>query len=194
MNKFSVNQYMKDLTTYLNSYEWTKIEVLAEKIWKIWLNNRRLFLCGNGGSSANAEHLANDLLFGVSPGKKAIRVNCLSSNSSVITCLANDTGYQNIFSLQLLTHGEKGDGLVVLSGSGNSDNVVEALKVARDTGMWTCGIVGYTGGKIKTIADTVIHFPVNDMQMAEDFQLIVGHCLMRILKQKAERKDQSCSA
>lgn len=193
MNDFSAQKYVKEFATYLNSYDWVKIETLAEDIWNLWLDKKRLFLCGNGGSAANAEHLTNDLLFGVAPCQSAIRVNCLSSNSSVLTCLANDTGYRNIYSLQLRTNGEQGDGLVVFSGSGNSDNVVEAIKEAQRIGMWTCGIVGYSGGKVKEMVDTVIHFPLNDMQMAEDFQLVVGHCLMRILKQKAERKNQHCS-
>src|SRR5213079_3704559 len=95
-------------------------------------SNRQVFLCGNGGSAGNAIHLANDFLYGISkrPGS-GLRVNALASNPAVITCLANDEGYDRIFSLQLAVQAQAGDVLVALSGSGNSQNILLALEQAK---------------------------------------------------------------
>ena len=127
-------------------------------------------------------HLANDFLYGVSkthgPG---LRVNALSSNPAVITCLANDEGYDAIFALQLAVQARKNDVLIVLSGSGNSPNIVKALEQARRMGLRSYAILGYQGGKAKALADVPIHFEVEDMQLAEDLQLVVGHMLMQWL-------------
>jgi D-sedoheptulose 7-phosphate isomerase len=146
-----------------------------------WQAGRRVFLCGNGGSAANAMHIANDLLYGIAMKGTGMRVSALPSNGSVVTCLANDLGYDEIFSRQLKVHGEAGDILIVLSGSGNSPNVVKALEQARSLRMKSFAILGYTGGKCLQLADVPIHFSVNDMQICEDLQLIVGHMLMQWL-------------
>ena len=143
---------------------------------------RQVFLCGNGGSAANAMHIANDLLYGIAIGGTGIRVTALPSNTSVLTCLANDLGYDEIFSHQLRVHGTRGDVLVVLSGSGNSANVVKALAQAKDMDMQTFAILGFSGGRCLEIADTAIHFAVDDMQIVEDLQLVVGHMVMQRLR------------
>ena len=102
----------------------------------------------------------------------------LSDNPAVITCLANDVGYESIFSEQLAVQGQAGDLLIVLSGSGNSKNIVNVLEQAKSTGIRSYAILGYSGGRSKTMADVAIHFPVNDMQISEDMQLVVGHMIM----------------
>jgi len=99
----------------------------------------------------------------------------------VITCLGNDEGYDNIFSYQLAVHGRSGDVLLAFSGSGNSPNILRALEEARRIGMKSYTIVAFTGGKAKTLADVAIHFPVDDMQIAEDTQTIVGHMIVQWL-------------
>jgi D-sedoheptulose 7-phosphate isomerase len=110
-----------------------------------------------------------------------LRVRSLVSNPAVLTCLANDVGYEQVFSSQLKVFAEPGDLLIVLSGSGNSPNVLEALKTARELGMRSFAVVGFTGGKCLELADVPIHFQVKDMQLAEDFQVVLGHLLMRSL-------------
>jgi len=129
-------------------------------------------------------HLANDLLYGVAPGGAGVRAECLCGNASVLTCLANDTGYANIFSLQLRTQGSPGDGLIVFSGSGNSPNIVEAVCEARRLGMWTCGVLGYSGGVVLKKVDVAVHFAIDDMEIAEDLQTVVGHMLKRAVKSR----------
>lgn len=153
-----------------------------EAIREAWINNKTIYLCGNGGSAGNAVHLANDFLYGagVSSGI-GIRVEALSANSSVITCLANDIGYDKIYSEQLRVKANPGDILIVLSGSGNSPNVVKALEMGNAKGMKTYAILGFSGGKCKEIAQHPIHFAVEDMQISEDLQTIVGHMAMQWL-------------
>ena len=110
-----------------------------------------------------------------------LQVEALPANSSILTCLANDGGYETIFSHQLKVKASLGDILIVLSGSGNSPNVVSALKVGNDIGMKTFAILGFSGGKCKHLAQHPIHFEIDDMQISEDLQLIVGHMCMQWL-------------
>jgi D-sedoheptulose 7-phosphate isomerase len=126
--------------------------------------------------------LANDLLYGV--GIKngiGMRVEALSANPAVLTCLANDIGYERIYAEQLRVKANPGDILIVFSGSGNSPNVVAALEMGNSIGMKTFAVLGYSGGKCKEIAQHPIHFDIDDMQIAEDLQLVVGHMCMQWL-------------
>jgi len=139
-----------------------------------------VFLAGNGGSAANANHLATDLIYGANAGKKgAFRVHSLSANSSVLTCLGNDTGYENIFAQQLEALAQEGDILLVFSGSGNSPNILRALEAARRLQVRSVSFLGFDGGKAKALSDLALHFPVHDMQVAEDLHMIAGHLLLK---------------
>ena len=163
-----------------------EIKNLTEQLHEAWINRRQVFICGNGGSAANALHMANDFHYGIGacgPGPKlpGLRVEALPANIGILTCLANDTGYENIYSHQLRVKANPGDLLIVLSGSGNSSNVVNALTTARELGMRSSAIVAFSGGRCKELADQAIHFPINDMQIAEDTQLIIGHLCMQWL-------------
>jgi D-sedoheptulose 7-phosphate isomerase len=153
---------------------------LAEALLAAITGRQAVFLCGNGGSAGNAIHLANDFLFGMGKGcGVGLRVEALPSNPAILTCLANDLSYAEVFAEQLRLKGASGDLLIVLSGSGNSPNVVRALEVANTIGMATFAVLGYSGGRCLEVAQTPIHFAVDDMQIAEDLQLIVGHMCMQ---------------
>ena len=168
----------------LGSSDWSGVAQLGEGMHECWLAGRQVFFCGNGGSAGNAIHLANDFLYGIAKRTGAgLKVQALSANPAVITCLANDVGYDCIYSEQLAVLAEPGDLLVVLSGSGNSPNIIRVLEQANSMGVKSCAILGYTGGQCKSVADFSIHFPVDDMQIAEDMQLVVGHMLMKWLNQ-----------
>jgi len=176
--------YAGRLQKVLQSSSWEGVELLGHDLLECWKAKKQVFLCGNGGSAGNAAHMANDFLYGVSKTYgSGLRVNALSANSAVLTCLANDCGYDEIFSMQLAVHASQGDVLIVLSGSGNSPNILKALEQARKSGVKSYAILGYSGGKAKSLADVAIHFAVDDMQIAEDMQLIVGHMLMQWLYQ-----------
>ena len=142
----------------------------------------RLLACGNGGSAGNAVHLANDFLYGVGRKKGiGMRVEALSANPAVLTCLANDIGYDQVYAEQLRVKANPGDVLIVFSGSGNSPNVVKAIEMGNSLGMKTFAVLGYSGGKCKEVAQVPIHFAIDDMQISEDLQLIVGHMCMQWL-------------
>lgn len=174
--------YSSRLQAVLASSDWSGVSSLAQDMLRCWQEKRQVFFCGNGGSAGNAVHLANDFLYGIA--KKTgggLKVQALSANSAVITCLANDVGYESIFSEQLAVQAQAGDILIALSGSGNSPNIVRVIEQAKAMDVKSYAILGFTGGKCKDLADMPIHFPVNDMQIAEDMQLIVGHMLMQWL-------------
>jgi D-sedoheptulose 7-phosphate isomerase len=177
-----IKDYSFRIQSVLNSSDWSSVNLLATDMLSCWKEGRRVFLCGNGGSAGNAIHLANDFLYGVAKTTGGgLKVMALSANAAVLTCLANDVGYEHIFSEQLAVHAQKGDLLIALSGSGNSGNIVSAIEQAKLMGVKSFAILGYNGGKCKALADVPIHFPVNDMQIAEDLQLIVGHMIMQWL-------------
>ena len=187
--KVFFESYSKKLQQVLESSDWTPIEELADDIQKCWNEGRRVFLCGNGGSAGNAIHLANDFIYGIAKktggGSKGMS---LSDNSAVITCLANDVGYDHIFSEQLAVQAEEKDLLIVLSGSGNSSNIIHAVEQAKKMHVKSFAILGYNGGICRGIVDVPIHFPINDMQIAEDLQIIVGHMLMQWLYNNRPKK------
>ncbi|EIJ48584.1 phosphoheptose isomerase [Herbaspirillum sp. GW103] len=179
------NAYSTRLQAVLASADWTPVSHLVNEMARCWREGRQVFFCGNGGSAGNAIHLANDFIYGIAKQTGGgMRVQSLSANAAVITCLANDVGYDRIYSEQLAVQACDGDLLVVLSGSGNSPNILRSLEKAREMGMTSCAILGYGGGAAKALCDIPIHFPVDDMQIAEDLQLVVGHMVMQYLFQE----------
>lgn len=178
----NIKEYTEKLSRALCSDAMHQIPLLWGALRDAWQSGRCVYLCGNGGSAGNAIHLANDLLYGAGVRSGAgLRVEALSANSAVLTCLANDIGYDEIYAEQIKVKANRGDVLIVLSGSGNSLNVVKALEVGNALGMSTFAVLGFTGGVCKSIAQHPIHFDVDDMQIAEDLQLIVGHICMQWL-------------
>lgn len=181
-----VRRYHELLTHALDAEAWRQVEVLARTLQRAWHEGRHLFLCGNGGSASNAAHLANDYVLGLTPDKRrGLRATALSANTSLVTCVANDVSYEQCFAHQLYTLASPGDVLVALSGSGNSPNILAALRSARELGLETFAILGYDGGKARTLAAHPIHFAVHDMQVAEDLQMMVGHMAMQFLRDEA---------
>lgn len=180
--------YFNSIESIWKNIDWNIVEFLSNELFDAWNSNSQVFLCGNGGSASNANHLANDLLYGISPDEgKGIKVHSLTANIAINTCLANDRGYENIFSKQLSALAVKNDILIVLSGSGNSPNVIEAIYKAKSIGMKTHAIIGFDGGKCKELADNTIHIPIDHMQVAEDFQIMIGHILMLDLKERGKK-------
>ena len=178
--------YLEKLDRCFTPEIFSSVESLASELSDAWVKRSQVFICGNGGSAANAVHMANDFHYGIGacgaePKLPGLRVEALPANTGVITCLANDTGYENIFAHQLEVKANAGDLLLVLSGSGNSPNVINAVTTARTLGVRSYAIVAFSGGRCKELADQAIHFPINDMQIAEDTQLIIGHLCMQWL-------------
>jgi D-sedoheptulose 7-phosphate isomerase len=183
-----ITSYAARLADALREFDWTTVEELASDLLKVWKNRSAVWICGNGGSAANAVHWANDFLYPVA--KRAlhgIRMHAFTANPSVLTCLGNDLGYDEIFAYQLRTLAAPGDMLIVLSGSGNSANILKALETARTLQVKSYAIVSFDGGKAKALADQAIHFEVDNMQLAEDFQMVVCHALVRALVDVPDR-------
>ncbi len=178
-----IKNYTGKLSQALSLGAMHQIPTLCEALREAWRGGRIIYLCGNGGSAGNAVHLANDLLYGagVDNNGGGLRVEALSANPVVLTCLANDLGYDQIYAEQLKAKAQPGDVLIVLSGSGNSSNVVKALEVGNAIGMKTFAILAFSGGRCKELAQHPIHFEIDDMQIAEDLQMIVGHICIQWL-------------
>ena len=178
--------YLRQLQESFTPTILESVESLAKELLQAWIQGRHVYICGNGGSAANAIHMANDFHYGIGacgagPRLPGLRVEALPANTGIITCLANDTGSDNIYAHQLEVKAQKDDVLIVLSGSGNSANVVHALERGKQLGMKSFAILAFSGGRCLELADVAMHFEINDMQIAEDTQLVVGHLCMQWL-------------
>ncbi len=174
-------RYCQRLANTIQGFDWSAAEPLYRALVACQQSGNRVFICGNGGSAANAMHIANDLVYGGGKPERGIKAVALTGNSAVITCVANDIDYDDIFAFQLTAHAQEGDLLLALSGSGNSENIVRAIQRANQMQLPSFSILGFAGGRCKTLCDHPLHFPVDDMQIAEDIQLIVGHMMMQRL-------------
>ena len=184
MNDFKkfAQVYFNKLENQMRHISLEDVELFAKALLNAWENKKQVFIFGNGGSAGNAIHLANDFLYGVGKGVlPGLKIHALPSNSAVLTCLANDEGYESIFTEQLKALSNPGDLVISFSGSGNSENIIQALQWSNNNNIETYAILGFDGGKAKKIAKHVIHTEINDMQISEDFQMIVGHLLMQWL-------------
>jgi D-sedoheptulose 7-phosphate isomerase len=173
-------EYASKLSSVLTTTDWSCVAKLAELMEQTRKQRKQVFLCGNGGSAANAIHWANDLTAALFKGTRdALRTHALPANTAVMSCIGNDLSYERVFSQQIRVLAEPGDILIVFSGSGNSPNILAALREARTLGMTSVALLGFDGGAALELSDISIHFPIQDMQIAEDLQLVVGHMLMR---------------
>lgn len=174
--------YLKRLQQVLKSIDRKKLVSLIEKIASFSKTDKTIFIAGNGGSAGTASHMACDLGKTVlidSLGDKAyrLRVISLTDNVPLITALANDYGYEYIFSEQLKSFGRSGDMLIVLTGSGNSPNIIQAVLTAKSLGINTYGLLGFGGGKVKEILDDMLFIDSRDYGLVEDAYLIIGHLI-----------------
>jgi len=185
----SFSEYSQRLNTVLCDLDEQIVLQFCQRLLTAWVEGQQVFICGNGGSGGNAAHIANDLMYGIDRKTgKGLKAHALTVNSSILTCLANDEGYEQIFAKQLAVYADKDDLLLVLSGSGNSPNILKALEYANTNGMDSFAILGYSGGAAKNLAKQAIHFPINDMQISEDTQLIVTHYAMQWLARHAKTR------
>lgn len=143
---------------------------------------KQVFIMGNGGSAATASHFVCDFNKGISLNKnKRYKFICLNDNVPTMMAYANDLSYGDIFVGPLQNFYQKGDVVIGISGSGNSENVVRAMQWARDNGAVTIALTGYSGGKLARIAEFGVNIPVDDMQITEDLHMVLDHCMMKIL-------------
>ena len=164
-----------------------------EKAAKVFINciknGGKIFLCGNGGSAGDAQHLATELMGGMTDhDRKPIPSIALTTDSSFLTAWSNDTDFESIFSRQIQGLGEKGDVLVGISTSGNSKNVINALKQAKYKNLKTISLTGKTGGNLDGVADITIKVPSNDTQRIQESHIMIGQILCSLLELSLVKK------
>ncbi|WP_200810374.1 D-sedoheptulose-7-phosphate isomerase [Anaerovibrio lipolyticus] len=141
--------------------------------------HKRVYVFGNGGSSATASHIVNDFGKGVSEYvEDKFRFQCLNDNVPTVMAIANDIGFDEIFRFQLRGVIEPGDVVIAISGSGNSKNVINAVEYAKSHGNKIIGLTGFDGGKLRKLSDISLHVPINSMQITEDIHMIYDHLMM----------------
>lgn len=161
-----------------------EIETITTKIIKAFKDGNKLLLCGNGGSASDAQHIAAELSGRFIKERKPLYAEALHVNSSYMTAVSNDYGFESTYSRMLEAIGKKGDVLIALSTSGNSENVVNAVKMANSLEMLSVGMSGATGGKIKELCQHNIIIPSSNTARIQEAHIIVGHIFCQIIEEK----------
>lgn len=162
-----------------------EIAAAIDLLLRAYRGDRQVFLVGNGGSAATASHFACDLAKGTrKPDRRPWRVIALTDNVPLLTAWANDVSYEEVFARQLDSLVNPEDVLVAISGSGNSPNVLNAVRVGRERGAATLGITGGSGGALASLVDLCITVPTQEMHFIEDAHLIVAHLISCCLREE----------
>ncbi|GAB4249650.1 MAG: SIS domain-containing protein [Acidobacteriota bacterium] len=173
-----LESYLARTTAALHRLPLPRIARVIELLGEARREGRNIFVCGNGGSAATSSHFANDLGKGASVGREVrFRALSLTDNLPWITSLANDLAYDQIFVEQLRNFASPGDLLLVFSGSGNSQNVLEAVRWAREAGLLTIGFTGRTGGKLVSAVDLCVQVDSDHMGIIEDGHFVIQHLI-----------------
>lgn len=147
-------------------------------------NGKRVYFCGNGGSAADAQHLAAEFSGRFYTDRKALPAEALHCNTSYLTAVANDYSFDDIYSRLIDGIGEQGDVLIGLSTSGNSKNIIKAFETAKKKGMITIGFTGESGGKMKPLCDQLINIPSTDTPRIQESHIMVGHIICQLVEEK----------
>lgn len=173
-----IKDYLQKQQDTIEKLPHSKIKDLVELYQKAWREDRQIFACGNGGSASNASHFITDLSKGASDVlKKRFRGMSLNDNVSWMTALGNDYAYEDIYVRQLMNFAQKGDIFMVLSVSGNSPNVVKAVKWAKENGVYTVALVGGKKGQLADLSDFTIVVDDAHYGRAEDAQMMICHII-----------------
>ncbi len=185
----------RDYSTYLQravlAVDENQITHLVSILYDAYLKDKTVFVIGNGGSAANASHFAQDLAKGTRVSidfPKRIRALSLTDNVAFMSALGNDDGYDQVFEQQLQTYANPGDVLIAISGSGNSPNILSAVKWANEHQLATVGVTGFDGGKLRKINQASVHVPLNDMCSAESIHSIIFHYVVLVLMEKMKNE------
>jgi len=186
INAMKISTYFTYLKELIDSME-LDVKILSDEIFKCIMNGNSIWIMGNGGSASTAEHFETDLSY-VRMGSDfpKVRVAALSSNSAVISAIANDIGYENIFSHQLHRKASSGDVCIFISASGNSPNLLKAAQTAKDLGLVSIGILGFDGGKLAQDVDhlAIVRTEIGKYGPVEDMHLAICHELAGLLAQR----------
>ncbi|RUM58200.1 MAG: phosphoheptose isomerase [Persephonella sp.] len=161
-----------------------RIQETANLIIDTYLNDRKVLLCGNGGSAADAQHIAAELSGRFKLDRKPLFAEALHVNSSFLTAVSNDYSFDVVYSRLLEAFGRKGDVLIAISTSGNSKNVVNAVSKAKELGIYTVGFTGKSGGKLKDLVDILINVPSDNTPRIQEAHITIGHIICEIVELK----------
>lgn len=192
----NARQYFDELQRVVASLPHDGVDRVADTLAKAYEAGQMVYLFGNGGSASLASHLACDLGKGTAycNGGKRFRVLALTDNLPTLTAWANDSSYEEVFSEQLKNFVQRHDVAFAISGSGNSKNVLNALRVARDAGATTVGISGFQGGKMKSLCDVCLIVPSDNMQIIEDLHVAMAHSIFRIVYSRLSRRAMAATS
>jgi phosphoheptose isomerase len=182
--------YAEEMARAAKSVEPAMLERAAAILADAYLRGARVFSCGNGGSASIANHMQCDHVKGVGTATDlSPRVLSLSANVELLTAIANDTGYENVFVHQLQSQSEPGDVLLAVSSSGRSPNIVRALTWAREQGLKTVAITGFDGGAARAVAEVCVHVECANYGIVEDLHQAIMHALAQYIRQSRMSED-----
>lgn len=174
-----VTGYLDRLTRSLQGISTEQIEDLGDTLYRAYQMGAAVFVVGNGGSASTASHMAADLAKNtIGPHMRRFRVLSLNENMSLVTALANDVGYENVFREQLVNLVAPGDVLIAISASGNSPNVLRAIEYASSRHAQTIGLLGFGGGRALELVDKAVLVGSDDYGIVEDAHLVLNHILV----------------
>lgn len=182
-----ISKYLKDVQNCIGNIDPNVLSKFADHLTAAFEGDKTIFVIGNGGSAANASHFAQDITKGIffnKPVPKTIKALSLTDNIAHITAIANDDGYEKIFSAQLNSFAKEGDYLVCISGSGNSKNIMEAVAAAKAKNIFVIGVTGFDGGALKNTADFSVHVPLNEMCTVESIHSVIFHLIVLELRER----------
>jgi D-sedoheptulose 7-phosphate isomerase len=154
---------------------------LSKKIVGSFTSDRKLMLCGNGGSAADAQHIAAEFVNRFEMERPPLPAISLSTDTSIITCIGNDYSFNDIFTKQIKAIGLEGDVLIAISTSGNSQNVISAAETARDMGIYVAGLTGGKGGKLKDVCDLCLIVPTDRTARVQESHILAGHIICKLV-------------
>lgn len=165
------------------------IEEVTRAVVKAFHNGNKVLFCGNGGSAADAQHLAAEFSGRFYSDRTPLPSEALHCNTSYLTAVANDYGYDLVYSRMIKGIGRPGDVLIGLSTSGNSVNITNALQIAKELGMITVGFTGETGGKMKPLCDYLLNVPSNDTPRIQESHITMGHIICQLVEEELFKKN-----
>lgn len=175
----SVKQAIISNSELINS-----IQIVVSKVIDAFKNGNKVLFCGNGGSAADAQHLAAEFSGRFYTDRNPLPSEALHCNTSFITAVGNDYGYEYIYSRMMKGIGKEGDILIGLSTSGNSANIIKAFEVCREIGVTTIGMTGATGGLMKDLSDILINVPSTDTPRIQESHITIGHIICQLVEEK----------
>ncbi|NLD38737.1 MAG: D-sedoheptulose 7-phosphate isomerase [Desulfatiglans sp.] len=154
---------------------------LARKIASAFTRDRKLMLCGNGGSAADAQHIAAEFVNRLEMERPPLPAISLATDSSIITCIGNDYSFNDIFTKQVKAIGLEGDVLLAISTSGNSQNVISAAETASEMGIYVAALTGGKGGKLKDVSDLCLIVPSESTARTQESHILAGHIICKLV-------------